>query len=122
LVELAFKKAQSMLAKFTASEQYHDYLLGLIELSAKKISQQNLVVKVKAKDKGWLTDNLLNDISKKIGIDLKLSIEFEDFIGGCKVQTADDKIIYDSTIDSHLQELKSVFRVEVARLLFGESV
>jgi len=63
---------------------------------------------------------MLNRLSKKLRRELNLSDENEDFIGGCKIQTIDGKITYDSTIDNRLQELKPALRVEVAKILFGE--
>ena len=63
---------------------------------------------------------MLNRLSKKLHCELKLSDETGDFIGGCKIQTADGKITYDSTIDNRLQELKPTLRVEVAKILFGK--
>jgi V/A-type H+-transporting ATPase subunit E len=122
LVDLAFKKALSSLLEFAKSEKYRDYLFRLIEISAKKINQQNLVVRVNSRDKHWLTEGILKDLSEKLNVNLKLSEDTADFVGGCKVQTSDGKIIYDSTIDSRLQELKPVLRVEVAKMLFGANV
>ena len=87
---------------------------------AKRISQKNLVVQVNAKDKTWLTQETLNSLTKKQDLELKLSEKTEDFIGGCKIQTVDGKITYDSTIDNRLQELKPALRVEVAKILFGK--
>ena len=65
---------------------------------------------------------MLNRLSKKLRRELKLSDKNEDFIGGCKIQTVDGKITYDSTIDNRLQELKPALRVEVAKILFEKEV
>jgi vacuolar-type H+-ATPase subunit E/Vma4 len=51
---------------------------------------------------------------------LKLVKSNEHFIGGCIIQTVDGKMIYNSTLDTRLQELKPTLRVEVAKILFGE--
>jgi len=122
LVDTAFDKALINLKNFVKTEQYHGYLLKLIEESAGRIGQKNLVIQVNTKDKEWLTQDMLNRLSKKLGKELKLSDENEDFIGGCKIQTVDGKITYDSTIDNRLQELKSALRVEVAKILFEKEV
>ena len=118
LVDTAFDKALVKLKDFVATEEYHGYLLKLIEEVAKRIGQKNLVVKVNAKDKAWLTQDMLNRLSKKLHCEIKLSEQTEDFIGGCKIETADSKIAYDSTIDNRLKELKPTLRVEVAKILF----
>ena len=119
LVDSAFEKALTKLKAFAKSKDYHEYLLNLIENNAKKLGQKNLVVQVNAKDQGWLTQEMLDRLGKKLQCEIKLSEETENYLGGCKIQTADSKIIYDGTLDNRLQELKPVLRVEVAKILFG---
>ncbi len=118
LVDTAFDKALVKLKDFVTTEEYHGYLLELIKEVAGRIGQKNLVVKVNAKDTEWLTQDMLNPLSKKLHCEIKLSEQTEDFIGGCKIETADGKIAYDSTIDNRLKELKPTLRVEVAKILF----
>jgi V/A-type H+-transporting ATPase subunit E len=120
LVDDAFQKALMKLKDFTTTDKYHDFLLRLIEENAKQIDRKNLIVQVNAKDKAWLTQAILNRLSKKLKYQLKLSDQTEDFIGGCKTQTVDGKIIIDSTIENRLGELKAILRVEVAKALFGK--
>ncbi len=118
LVDAAFEKTLTKLEKFTETKEYMNYLLRLIEQVAKQIDRKNLVVQVNAKDKTWLTQATLNSLCKKLNCELTLSDETEEFIGGCKIETEDGKITYDSTIDNRLQELKPALRVEVAKILF----
>jgi len=120
LVNTALEKALIKLEGFVTTEKYHEYLLKLIEEVAERIDQKNLVVQVNSKDKAWLTRDILNLLSKKLHCELKLSEQTEDYIGGCKILTVDDKITYDSTIDNRLQELKPALRAEVAKILFGK--
>jgi V/A-type H+/Na+-transporting ATPase subunit E len=122
LVDVAFEKASVKLREFVETEEYHRYLLKLIEDAAEKIGQKNLVVQVNAKDQAWLTQDMLKRLSKKLHCELSLSNKTEDYLGGCIIQTEDGKIIYDDTIDNRLQELKPVLRVQLAKILFGESV
>lgn len=122
LVDVAFKKALVKLENFVKTEKYHSYLLKIIDDACERIGQKELVVYVNSKDKGWLTQDMLKRSSKKSHCELKLSSEVGDYIGGCIIQTADGKIIYDITIDNRLQELKPVLRVEVAKMLFDEAV
>ncbi len=121
LVDAAFEKATEKLKNFAQSSEYNDYLLTLIEDTAKKMGQKNLIVQVNAKDKGWLTQDMLEKTSEKIHSDLQLSEKTEDYIGGCKIQSGDGKIIYDATLDNRLEELKPQLRVQVAKQLFGET-
>jgi V/A-type H+-transporting ATPase subunit E len=120
LVDAAFLKALDKLKEFTATKEYHDYLLRLVEQASKLIDRGNLVVQVNARDKAWLTQDVLTRLSEKLHCELTLSGQTEEFIGGCKILTVDSKITYDGTIDSRLQELRPTLRVEVARILFGK--
>lgn len=85
---------------------------------AKQIGLKELVLKVNANDKTWLSQETLNRLSKKINCKLSILAETEDCIGGFKIQTPDGKITYDSTLDNRLRELKPVLRVEVAKIMF----
>ncbi len=119
LVDEAFQQAFEKLKVFTKTPKYHSYLVKSIEEIAKKIEQNSLVVTVNSKDKEWLTVDTLKAVSKKIGVEFQISPQTEEFIGGCKVQSADGKIIFDGTLDNRLAELKPELRVQVAKQLFG---
>jgi len=119
LVDVAFEKALVKIKDFVSTEEYHDYFLKLVKDAAKNLGQKNLVLHVNAKDYDWIQQITLKDLSAKLHLDLKLSDKTEDYIGGCKIRTADDKIIFDATLDNKLQELKPFLRVEVAKKLFG---
>lgn len=118
LVDAAFDRAVEKLNAFVKTAQYQDYLLKLVEEAAKKIGVKNLVIYVNAKDRAWLGQGSLDSLSKKLRLEMKLSDQTEDFIGGCRIQTADGKILFDSTIDNRLQELKPNLRAQVAKILF----
>ena len=120
LVNAAFEKALGKLRDFVETEKYHDYLLKTIEETAKRIGSKKLILYDNSKDTAWLSQENLNRLSRKLSLELVLSDQAEDCVGGCKIQTADGKVIYDSTIDSRLQELKPILRTEVAKALFGK--
>ena len=122
LVDIAFSKALARIKEFAATKEYHRYLLKLIEEATKRICQKKLALQVNAKDKAWLTQDTLNRLSKRLNCELTLLDQTEDYIGGFKIQTVDGKITYDSTLDNRLGELRSVLRVEVAKILFGKEV
>jgi len=121
LVDEAFEKALGKLEAFVKTSEYHTYLLELIKDASSRIGQRQLVVQVNARDKEWLTQDMLESLSKKLKCELTLADKKGGYIGGCIVQTADNKIIYDVTIDNRMQELKPVLRVEIAKILFGEA-
>ncbi len=119
LVATAFEKALIKLKNFVETKDYHNYLLKIMQNAVERIGQKDLVVKVNAKDKDWLTQDVLKLLSKKLHCELRISEETGDYLGGCIVQTADGKIIFDVTLDNRFQELKPVLRVELAKTLFG---
>jgi len=120
LVHLAFEKALIKLKNFVNTEEYQTYLLKLIEEIAKEMDQTVLVIEVNAKDKGWLKPDMLKHASKKLNIEFKISKQTQDYIGGCRIQTEDSKMVYDATLDNRLEELKPELRAEIAKKLFGE--
>ena len=122
LVDIAFDKALVRIKEFAGTDEYHRYLLKLIEEAAKRIDQKKLALQVNAKDKAWLTQDTLNRLSKKLDCELTLLDQTEDYVGGFKIQTIDRKITYDSTLDNRLRELRPILRVEVAKILFGKEV
>jgi V/A-type H+/Na+-transporting ATPase subunit E len=120
LVDEAFEKAISKLKNFVKTDEYHDYLFGLMADACERIGQKKLVIQVNAKDQDWLTFDMLKSLSKKLKCELAMSDKTGNYIGGCVIQTSDSKIIYDVTIDNRLQEIKPLLRVELAKILFGE--
>jgi vacuolar-type H+-ATPase subunit E/Vma4 len=117
-VDAAFEKAVVKLKDFAASEKYSDYFFKLIDYSAKKLGQKSLVLQVNAKDHKWLTQHALATLSVKLQLDLRLSEKIGNYIGGCRIHTADGRIVFDATLDSKLQELKPSVRVDVAKKMF----
>lgn len=121
LVDAAFERAIAKFKNFVETDEYKAYLLKLIADIAKRIGRNNLIVEVNAIDASWLTEEKLKSVAKELQIDFKLVKSNERFIGGCIIQTGDGKIIYNSTLDTRLEELKPTLRVEVAKILFGEN-
>ncbi len=120
LVDAAFEKANVEIAKFVSTAAYHDYLLKLIEEAVNKVGSKKVVLQVNGADKAWLTKKTLRSLSDKLGVELKIGKDNEKFIGGCKIRTLDEKIVYDNTIENRWEKLKPELRLEVARILFAE--
>lgn len=120
LVDLAFEKALGKLEAFVETERYHEYLIKQIEEATEKIGSRKLILQVNAKDKVWLRQETLKRLSERLQLELKLARQTQVCIGGCKIQTQDGKVTYDSTIDSRLEELKQTLRTQVAKILFVE--
>ena len=122
LVDGAFEKALVKLKNFVKTKEYRSYLLKLIVVTAKKIGKKDLVIQVNAKDKRWLTPDKLKSLTMKAHCDFLISEKTADFIGGCIIQSADFKIIYNNTLDNRLQEFKPILRIEIAKMLFGDEI
>ena len=122
LVDGAFEKALVKLKNFVKTNEYRSYLLKLIVVTAKKIGKKDLVIQVNAKDKRWLTPDKLKSLTMKTQCDFLISEKTADFLGGCIIQSADFKIIYNNTLDNRLQEFKPILRIEIAKTLFGEEI
>jgi len=121
LVDEAFEKALVKLKSFVETDEYQTYLVKLVEDIAKKMEQSALIVEVNAKDKELLAADMLKKTSKKLKVELKISEQTPNYLGGCKVQTQDGKIVYDGTLDNRLQELKPELRAQIAKSLFGDA-
>lgn len=119
LVNQAFDEALNKLNEFVKTDDYHQYLFDLIEKATKRIRSKKLIIHVNANDKSWLTQNL-DALCRRLRLELQLSNQIENCIGGCKIETIDGRVIYDETFDNRLEELKPELRVEVAKILFGE--
>lgn len=122
LVDGAFEKALVKLKNFVKTKEYRSYLLKLIVVTAKKIGKKDLVIQVNAKDKRWLTPDKLKSLTMKAHCDFLISEKTADFLGGCIIQSADFKIIYNNTLDNRLQEFKPILRIEIAKMLFGDEI
>jgi V/A-type H+/Na+-transporting ATPase subunit E len=121
LVDEAFEKTLAKLTIFVETTEYQTYLIKVVEDVAKRMDQSVLIVEVNAKDKAFLTAELLKKVSNKLKVELILSEQTPNYIGGCKVQTQDGKIVYDATLDNRLQVLKPELRAQIAKSLFGET-
>jgi len=120
IVDIAFKKTIVKLKAFVTSPEYPNYLLRLIENATKNFDQKNLILQINAKDHEWLTQDMLKPLSDRLQLNLQLSTEPGDYIGGCKIYTLDYKINFDATLDNKLQELRPILRVKIAKKLFEE--
>jgi V/A-type H+-transporting ATPase subunit E len=117
-VNAVFDKALARLKQFAESDSYHSYLLSFIEEAAKKIESDRLVVYVNSKDREWLVNGKLDELSEKLGVKLTLANETEDCLGGCIVKTPNGKLSHDNTFEKRLETLKPILRGEVAKILF----
>jgi V/A-type H+-transporting ATPase subunit E len=119
MIEAAYRTALEQMRLFTQTELYHNYLLKSVQEAAEKVESKQVTIQVNASDKTWLKTKT-KELSEKLGVDLTLSRETGQWMGGCKAQSQDQTRIYDNTIETRLQQLWPELRIEVAKLLFTE--
>ena len=119
-VNLVFDKVTSHLKEFVKSSEYHNYLIQLIQEAVQQIGLDKLSVYVNSQDKKWLKSHELDRLAGKIGVDLSLAKDTINCLGGCIVNTPDNKISYDNTLDKRLDQIKPAIRGKVAKILFNE--
>jgi V/A-type H+-transporting ATPase subunit E len=117
-INAVFDKAHTRLKQFVDSESYPDYLLEFIEEAVKKIESDKLVVYVNSKDREWLANGKIDEISEKLNVNLTLANETESCLGGCIVKTPDGNLLHDNTFEKRLQSLKPSLRLDIAKILF----
>jgi V/A-type H+-transporting ATPase subunit E len=121
LVDKAIQKAIEKLEAFTKTDQYYNFLQKQIERVASGMNSKKLRIQVNGKDKMWLSIKKLEELSKKLGVELAIIEESPEFIGGCKIKTPDNNITYDGTIDNKIAELRLNLRSQIANMLFTET-
>ena len=117
-INAVFDKALARLKQFVESENYPDFLLDFIEEAVKKIESDKLVVYVNSKDREWLANGKIDELSEKLNVNLTLANETESCLGGCIVKTPDGNLLHDNTFEKRLQSLKPTLRLEIAKILF----
>ncbi len=120
LVNTAFDESLKQMSAFVETKAYLDYLLDLIRETASKLDSKNLILHLNARDREKLKKKDLAKLSEALGVNLEIDQTGENFLGGCRVQTSDKRILYDNTIESRLQQFKPSLRIETAKILFGK--
>jgi len=121
LIDEAFDKAHAKLQELVKTDAYHEHLLQLIEEAAQKLGSKNLVVHLNARDKDWLTQDMLAQLSEKLQVNLKIAKKTENCLGGCKVETPEGNVSFDNTLESRLEQRKPELRLKAAKIMFEEA-
>ncbi len=120
LVNVAFEKAWIKTVAFTKTGEYPSYLISLIVEAAKRINQKKLNVYLTAEDKQKLTKTDFDNLTAELQAQLSFLEIAGEYIGGCKVESEDGRIVYDNTIENRFLQLKPSLRLEVAVVLFAK--
>lgn len=118
IVDSVFEEALGRLNEYAKTDEYHVCLQELLQEAAREVSSKKLVVFANLKDKEWLAEGNLENLSKKMRINMMLGGEAEDCIGGCKIQSLDGRIVFDNTFEARLKQARLMLQQEVTKILF----
>jgi len=120
IINEVFDEALKRLQRYTLTEDYMNCLFRLILEASGQIRSDTLIIRLNERDSKILTEEKINEFSRRMGIKLIKSEETVDCIGGVIVMTPDERIVVDNTFENRLRLLKDSLRVRVAEILFGE--
>ena len=118
LIEEVYNSVLDRLRQYTPTEDYMNCLLKLISEASREIPSNELKIQLNEKDYERLTEELLLNFSRKIGVKLTKSEKRINCIGGVIVTSPDGKIIIDNTFENRLRTLKNALRTKIAEILF----
>ena len=119
IISEIFNEALKRLQRYTQTEDYVNCLFRLILEASGQIHSDTLMIRLNERDSKILTEEKLNEFSRKMGIKLIKSKDAADSIGGVIVMTPDGRIVIDNTFENRLRLLRDSLRVRVAEILFG---
>ena len=120
IISKVFNEVLKRLQRYTQTEDYINCLFRLIFEASGQIRSDTLIIRLNERDSKIITEEKLNEFSRKMGIKLIKSKETADSIGGVIVMTPDGRIVVDNTFENRLRLLRDSLRARVAEILFGE--
>ncbi|MCS4541204.1 MAG: V-type ATP synthase subunit E family protein [Euryarchaeota archaeon] len=129
LLNEAFKRAEEQLKKIVEKPEYKSHLQHLIEEAVSSIGSRDLEIVCGERERAVLKqNNFLDALSKAISskmnapVNLDISSETANKIGGVIVRTKDRRIEVDNTFEARMQRLKDSLRTKVAHILFSKEI
>ena len=120
IISKVFNEVLKRLQRYTQTEDYINCLIRLIFEASGQIRSDTLIIRLNERDSKIITEEKLNEFSRKMGIKLIKSKETADSIGGVIVMTPDGRIVVDNTFENRLRLLRDSLRARVAEILFEE--
>lgn len=127
VVSLAFQSARESMQKMAEGkgEDYRKVLETLIKESVLSSSSEALEVLLDSRDKGLVSEEILNRIAQEAGPDLGMTISLRvsdeelTCLGGVVVKSADGKVRVDNTFEARIDRFRDNIRTLVAKELFA---
>ncbi len=120
IISKVFNEVLKRLQRYTLTEDYVNCLFRLILEASGQIRSDTLIIRLNERDSKIITEEKLNEFSRKMGVKLIKSKETADSIGGVTVMTPDRRIVIDNTFENRLRLLRDSLRARVAEILFEE--
>jgi V/A-type H+-transporting ATPase subunit E len=132
-IDSSFAEARKALEELTEKGKrdrvvYKDILFNLIASASEIVAGKKLELVLNQKDKKAFMGEVLAEITKVVnertGKDMSLALADEpaQFIGGVIVRDLENSVEVDHTLETKLTRLRESMRVEVAKILFGDSL
>lgn len=118
-IDEIFNKAKEKLAKSNNEKNYEKLLTRMMQDSVAKLGSE-IIIRCNSTDL-----KLVKKISSQESSDKKMEItvsdEAIDIIGGIKAASVDGTMTLDNTLDSNIESLKPLIRKDIVQLLRGEN-
>jgi vacuolar-type H+-ATPase subunit E/Vma4 len=127
IVEESFKAAAQKLLQVTEKEKYVDILYNLILEAVQQLREAELKVAVNRRDMDLvrrLLPRIESEASRIMGIKIRIVLLEKpiDIVGGAVVMTADEKIIYNNSLEAKLESSREKLLPLLVRKLVPEVV
>lgn len=112
-VNKVFEESLKKMTNLSSDKKYGLHMKKLLEEGIDEIEGQDFIAYTNSSDKE-LIKKIIKDVENNKSVKIKLHSETLGCRGGVKLMNKAGSIIYDNTIESRLERLKSLLRKEVA--------
>jgi V/A-type H+-transporting ATPase subunit E len=120
IIQHAFDEAEKRLTKITSSKEYPDILKNIIAEGVESIGVEDVEVVVREEDIKLVNNAFLKELRKKLGVNITLSKDSIESLGGAIIRTMDGKIVVNNTFETRMRRMRDELRSKVAKILFEE--
>jgi V/A-type H+-transporting ATPase subunit E len=121
LLDAVFAAARERLPGIRQWTDYDQIALFLLKEAVAHLGADAACIRGDEHTQALLTDRVLADVSKELGVKLQLGEPLKRGTG-VVVETMDGRRRYDNTLEARLERMQSGLRARVHRLLMGESL
>ncbi|MCD6155070.1 MAG: hypothetical protein J7J22_04820 [Candidatus Verstraetearchaeota archaeon] len=124
LFRKVYEEVKDKLANLDRDEAYLKVLINYIVEAVNALKENKIILSLNAKDKLFLKehmDRVLETVEAKTGnVELMLSDEDLDIMGGIIAYTVDGSKIYNNSLDARLKMIMDDYRSKIMNILLGE--